>query len=289
MAKSPMGRPPKLPVEQHQAFKQRVLGWAGCSGGCGEDGDGVCALRGRDFVRILKDEFGVSYKLSGVYVLLDRLNLSVRVPRPQHRKSDPQGQAQWTERAPLLPVKSNDNTPKNKLQFGSRTKPAPGSWPARHVDARVGRAWQLPACRAPDRIQMGLCLWHSQPHDGPILCVDLANGQHGFDEHASANDRSESWQRGACGIGSRGCGLAQSQSIEGARIDDAVVLVAVCRGSPELMPMERVWQWMRQHDLSNRVFKNETAIDQACKASWNKLTPARLKTITRTKWLTHEN
>lgn len=59
--------------------------------------------------------------------------------------------------------------------------------------------------------------------------------------------------------------------------------------SPELMPMERVWQWMRQHDLSNRVFKDEHAIDRACKDSWTKLTPERLKTITHTQWLTHVN
>jgi transposase len=58
--------------------------------------------------------------------------------------------------------------------------------------------------------------------------------------------------------------------------------------SPELMPMERVWAWMRQHDLSNRVFEDEAAIDQACRASWNKLTPERLRTITATSWLTHE-
>lgn len=58
--------------------------------------------------------------------------------------------------------------------------------------------------------------------------------------------------------------------------------------SPELMPMERVWHWMRQRDLSNRVYEDETAIDRACRESWNKLTPERLKTITATAWLTHE-
>ena len=59
--------------------------------------------------------------------------------------------------------------------------------------------------------------------------------------------------------------------------------------SPELMPMERVWAWMRQHDLSNRVFVDEAAIDKACAESWNKLTAERLKTITATAWLMHEN
>jgi len=58
--------------------------------------------------------------------------------------------------------------------------------------------------------------------------------------------------------------------------------------APELMPMERVWAWMRQHDLSNRVYMDEADIDRACRASWNNLTPERLKTITATEWITRE-
>jgi len=50
----------------------------------------------------------------------------------------------------------------------------------------------------------------------------------------------------------------------------------------------RVWAWMRQHDLSNRAFKDEADIDQACAESWNKLTPERLRSITATQWLAHE-
>lgn len=72
------------------------------------------------------------------------------------------------------------------------------------------------------------------------------------------------------------------------RIPESMTLLFLPPYSPELMPMERVWQWMRQHDLSNRVFKDEAAIDRACKESWNKLDTERLKTITHTSWLTHE-
>lgn len=115
VAQSPPGRVPKLSLQQQQAFKERVLAGPIQS-------DGVCALRGWDFIRILQEEFGVSYQLSGVYELLARLGLTVLVPRPQHRKSDPQAQAQWVEDAPLLSAKSSKNTPKNKSPSGSRTK-----------------------------------------------------------------------------------------------------------------------------------------------------------------------
>ena len=109
------GRPTKLPQQQHEAFKQRVL--AGPT-----DADGVCTLRGGDFIRILEEEFAVRYKLSGVYDLLHRLNLSVLVPRPQHRKSDPEAMKAWTQSAPLLSAMCNNNTPANASPSGSRTR-----------------------------------------------------------------------------------------------------------------------------------------------------------------------
>lgn len=72
-------------------------------------------------------------------------------------------------------------------------------------------------------------------------------------------------------------------------VPESMTLLFLPPYSPELMPMEWVWLWMRQHDLSNRVFENEAAIDAACRESWNKLTPQRLNTITATYWLTHES
>jgi len=111
------GRPPILPAERHQAFRQRVLDGP-------RDEDGTCTLRGRDFQRILEQEFGASYSLQGVYDLLHRLDLSVLVPRPQHRMADPEAQQQWVERAPFLSATSSDNTPTSKSPSGSRTRPA---------------------------------------------------------------------------------------------------------------------------------------------------------------------
>ena len=115
--KAQSGRPHRLATTQHQAFKQRILD------GPTED-DGVCTLRGIDAQRILKDEFGVSYSLNGVYKLLHQLNLSVRVPRPEPRKSDLEAMAKWVEDAPLLSKKSGKTTPTSVSRCGSKTKHA---------------------------------------------------------------------------------------------------------------------------------------------------------------------
>jgi putative transposase len=76
------GRPPRLKAEQEPAFRQRVE-----AGPRSEDGGGTCALHGRDVRLILEKEFKVMLKLSAVYELLHRLNLSYLCPRPRHPRA----------------------------------------------------------------------------------------------------------------------------------------------------------------------------------------------------------
>jgi transposase len=92
------GRPPKLTAEQERLLKARLD--AGPRDG---DGDGVCTLRGRDVCRIIEREFRVVHTVGGIYDVLRRLGYSSLVPRPRHRKNDPDAVAQFVERdAPLL-------------------------------------------------------------------------------------------------------------------------------------------------------------------------------------------
>ena len=90
------GRPAKLPRDREQAFKERI------KAGPTDRDAGVCTLRGEDARRILEREFGVAYTLQGVYDLLDRLNLSCLVPRPRHRKNEPDVMRRWLDSAPFL-------------------------------------------------------------------------------------------------------------------------------------------------------------------------------------------
>lgn len=56
--------------------------------------------------------------------------------------------------------------------------------------------------------------------------------------------------------------------------------------SPELNPVENVWQYLRQNHLANRVFDSYDAIVDACCISWNSLIalPQRLASITLRDW-----
>ncbi len=56
--------------------------------------------------------------------------------------------------------------------------------------------------------------------------------------------------------------------------------------SPELNPVENIWQYMRPNWLSNRIFENyEAILDAGCEA-WNKLIaqPETIKSIGMRKW-----
>jgi transposase len=83
------GRRPKLTSEQELKLKQRLDAGP-------RPEDGVCALRGRDIVRIIEQEFGVVHTLGGIYDVLRRLGYSSLVPRPRHRKNDPAAMQRFT-------------------------------------------------------------------------------------------------------------------------------------------------------------------------------------------------
>jgi putative transposase len=56
--------------------------------------------------------------------------------------------------------------------------------------------------------------------------------------------------------------------------------------SPELNPVENIWQYLRQNQLSLRVWPDYAAIVASCCQAWNALVrePGRLATITRRDW-----
>jgi transposase len=114
------GATPKLAPEQTEAFRKRVL--AGPT-----EADGVCTLRGLDLQRILREEFGAEYSLSGVYLLLHRLGFSSLVPRPKHRKTDFQAQEEFKQSAPLLGISSDGKHRVATYPSGSRMSSEPAS------------------------------------------------------------------------------------------------------------------------------------------------------------------
>jgi DDE superfamily endonuclease len=70
------------------------------------------------------------------------------------------------------------------------------------------------------------------------------------------------------------------------RLPDNLSLLPLPPKSPELNPVENVWQFLRHNKLSNRIFDNyQTIVTAACEA-WNSLIadPARVTSIGTRTW-----
>jgi hypothetical protein len=69
-------------------------------------------------------------------------------------------------------------------------------------------------------------------------------------------------------------------------VPDNLTLLPLPSYSPELNPVENVWQYLRQNQLSLRVWSDYDAIVDTCCGAWNALMamPDRLASITRREW-----
>jgi len=70
------------------------------------------------------------------------------------------------------------------------------------------------------------------------------------------------------------------------RIPDNITLLTLPPYSPELNPVENVWQYLRQNFLAHRILDDYDQIVDACSEAWNALVamPDRLRSITDRAW-----
>ncbi len=77
-----------------------------------------------------------------------------------------------------------------------------------------------------------------------------------------------------------------SQSL---KVPDNITLFRLPPYSPELNPIERLWAYFKSHYLGNRILADyDDDLFAACKDAWNQLDESRLRSLTETRWLTHE-
>ena len=75
------------------------------------------------------------------------------------------------------------------------------------------------------------------------------------------------------------------------KIPDCITLVALPAYSPELNPVERIWEYLKERYLSHRLLDDYDAIVDAAEVAWKKLTAeaGRLASLTWTPWAPREN
>lgn len=69
-------------------------------------------------------------------------------------------------------------------------------------------------------------------------------------------------------------------------VPDNITILPLPPKSPELNPVENIWQFMRENWLSNRVFKSYEDIVHHCCHAWRKLQdrPWKIRSIGRRQW-----
>ena len=70
------------------------------------------------------------------------------------------------------------------------------------------------------------------------------------------------------------------------KVPENITLMFLPPRSPELNPVENVWQFMRDNWLSNRIFKSYDDIVDHCCFAWNKLVdqPWRIMSLGLRQW-----
>jgi hypothetical protein len=70
------------------------------------------------------------------------------------------------------------------------------------------------------------------------------------------------------------------------QVPDNITLLSLPPYSPELNPMENVWDYLRQNKLCAQVWDTYDDIVEACQTAWNFLAndPQRIRSIGSRKW-----
>jgi transposase len=135
------GRRPKL--RDPQAFKQRV------GAGATVERDGVSEFRGHDLQRMLAEECGALYSLSGTYAVLHRVGVSAICPRPTPPKGDPAAREAFKKTLPSSwprlpkPIRAKNWKGGYRTRCAWDRKGPPrgyGRRPGRDLSARANRA-----------------------------------------------------------------------------------------------------------------------------------------------------
>ena len=270
------GRPTLLEKELESKFIRRVLDGA-------TEQDGVSVLKAKNIMAFLSAEFGVSYSLSGIYCLLARLNFSRIKPRPQHEKNNPELMAQWLQES--LPAKFDTVKqlhPDKQIEFWFQDEMRYGN------KTRISALWQLcgssPSTRKQNGFQNRYIYGAVNPQSGKHVGLVFSECS------AAAMNIHLGLISQALDVGSHAVLIMDqapwhSNAKTELVVPSNITILELPPYSPELNPVERLWLWLKEHHLSNRIIKKgEDLMELGCQI-WNSLSQDLVKSVCHTAYL----
>ena len=262
------GQPTKLPRDQQERFCLRLQ--AGPT-----PADRVCTLRGKDVVRILKEEFDASYTLDGAYALLHRLGYSCLKPRPRHEKNDPVAVQAFKDRAPPFVDQVQASLPPGtKVRTFFMDEARLGQQGTiTNVWAKTG---SRPAVVRQTRYEWCYLYAAVEPATGASAALIAPNVDTGtMNEFFKILDAERKPDEHIVLI-LDGAGWHKSKRIE---LPSGITTLPLPSYSPELNPTENLWHYLRSHDLSNRAYDDYDALFDASGDAYRRLTPETIKSV----------
>lgn len=271
------GPPPRLSAEQQATVKQWV------EQGPDLERDGVVRWRCVDLQRRIKAEFTVHLHERSVGKLLRRLDFTRLQPRPYHPKKAAVAQETFKRDFTRLAA--------DALPPAAAGKPLEIWF---EDEARVGQqgsltyVWAARGSRPPavrDNRHDSVYLFGAVCPErgiGAAIIMPAVNSE-AMAEHL--REISSQIAPGAHAVLVLD-GAGWHQPGERLPVPDNISLLPLPAYSPELNPVENIWEFLRGNFLSHRVWDTYDAIIEACRDAWNKLmqAPERIRSIAARAW-----
>jgi transposase len=250
------GQKPRLPTDKEEDFKEELDKlYENKNGG---------RVKVDDIQAMLVDKFDCNYSASGVYTLLDRINIVWITGRSKHPKHSQDLIENFKETFPDEVTKIKEELKNNKIEVWWQDESRVGQqgslsrvWATKGTRPRVVRQRQFlntyifgACCPEKDKgcalILPECCTGMMQLHLDEIS----KNVEDGF--HAIFIIDRASWH-----------------TTEALIIPENISLSPLPAYSPELNPMEQVWQKIKGDSLTNTTFKSYDDIVERCAKAWN--------------------
>lgn len=250
------GAKPRLPSDQEEIFKIELdLLHEEKNGG---------RITVDDIQSLLLNKFDCNYSRSGVYTLLDRINIVWISGRSKHPKSSEETMELFKEIFPYEVDQIKEEIENNKIEIWWQDESRVGQqgslsrvWAAKGTRPRVVRQKQFLSTYI-----FGACCPEKDKGCALIL-PECTTGM--MQLHLDEISKNVEKKHHAILIMDR----AGWHTTEALIIPKNITILPLPSYSPELNPMEQVWQKLKHGSLSNRVFKNYDEIVESCVQAWN--------------------
>ncbi|MFY7842541.1 MAG: IS630 family transposase [Rhabdochlamydiaceae bacterium] len=236
---------------------------------------------GKDVLQLMKDRYGIDCSLKSAYNHLKRAKLVWISARSRYPNSNPEEQEEFKKNREKVentlpktgPINGVEIWFQDEARFGQQ-----GSltrlWAIKGTRPRAVRQQQfkytyLFGAVSPERGDAVGLLWSYANKDRMGIHLGYIFSQIPSGRHAVVVLDNSGWHT-----------TKKWPNFQN------LTLLALPAASPELNPCEQVWKYLRRTRLSNRTFKDEEELLDACSDAWNELTdePAQVSSLTSRSW-----